>query len=178
MIRRWSLRNFKSFRELGPLRLANVNVLAGANSSGKSSIIQSILLLKQTIQYGSENRPVALNGPLLRLGSFDDVRNSEAVGESLDIGLEFDLSDLELSGTPRVPWARVLRRNISGSDKLFNTISLKLSYTSRDDDIDFAHGLSAGPTALAPRLYTVELKTSTPASDEGQLEFIYVIQKA
>ena len=65
MLKRWSIENLKSFRGRTNIDLAPINVFAGANSSGKSTIIQSILLLKQTLQYAQPNRAIALNGPLL-----------------------------------------------------------------------------------------------------------------
>jgi predicted ATPase len=76
MLKRWSIENFKSFRDKTDVELAPINVFAGANSSGKSTIIQSILLLKQTLQYAPANRAIALNGPILKLGTFEDVKNA------------------------------------------------------------------------------------------------------
>jgi predicted ATPase len=89
MLLRWSIENFKSFLGRTDIDLAPISVFAGANSSGKSTIIQSILLLKQTIQYAPANRPLALNGPLLKLGTFDDVKN--VTSEANYIGISWDL---------------------------------------------------------------------------------------
>jgi hypothetical protein len=137
MIKRWRLKNFKSFRDLPALNLAQINVLAVANSSGKSSIIQSILLLKQTLQYGSENRSIALNGPLLRLGAFEDVRHFDATGESLEIGVEFELAAAELSGPFTHPSTRALRRYHSASDTgAPRHLSLNLSYSARVESLE------------------------------------------
>ena len=41
-----SLRNFKSFEKI-TLELSNLNIFSGANSVGKSTAIQALLLLKQ-----------------------------------------------------------------------------------------------------------------------------------
>jgi Uncharacterized conserved protein len=41
-----SLRNFKSFEKI-TLSLSNLNIFSGANSVGKSTAIQALLLLKQ-----------------------------------------------------------------------------------------------------------------------------------
>ncbi len=90
MLKTWKIGNFKSFRNPPTFDLSSINILAGANSSGKSSLIQSILLLKQTVQYGAENRSIALNGPLLRMGEFQDVRNFEAENENLTISFEIE----------------------------------------------------------------------------------------
>ncbi|SNR64425.1 AAA family ATPase [Puniceibacterium sediminis] len=108
MLRKWSLKNFKSYRDLDKLELSSINVLAGANSSGKSTIIQSILLLKQTLQYGSPDRPVALNGPLLRMGAFSDIRNNASVGEAVGFKFEFDVSEDSNFDESHSTWYRAL----------------------------------------------------------------------
>ncbi|MVA27829.1 DUF3696 domain-containing protein [Agrobacterium vitis] len=103
MIKKWNIKNFKSFRNPPELKFNSINILAGANSSGKSSIIQSILLLKQTIQYGAPDRSLALNGPLLRMGEFSDVRNFDAENETLSIAFDLDVNQ----GTSSAPiWPR------------------------------------------------------------------------
>jgi AAA15 family ATPase/GTPase len=57
-----------------PLEFAPLTIFCGANSSGKSSILQSILLFKQTLQKRTLKSPnMALNGPLVKLGGFSDV---------------------------------------------------------------------------------------------------------
>lgn len=53
------LREFKSWADTGPVSLAPLTLLLGTNSSGKSSLIQSLLLLKQTVD--SADRSVHLN---------------------------------------------------------------------------------------------------------------------
>jgi predicted ATPase len=75
---RWRVRNFKSLRRFDE-ELGGLTLLVGANSAGKSSLIQSILLFKQA-QRARQERPqnFPLNGSLVRLGSFDDVLNSHA----------------------------------------------------------------------------------------------------
>ena len=106
MFRRWSIRNFKSFKNSSALEFAPITLLAGSNSSGKSSLIQSILLLKQTLKYAPPTRPLALNGPILKLGAFNDVKNNDTREHSVGIGWEV-VTDWEgLRTTPCIPWAR------------------------------------------------------------------------
>ncbi|WP_144735001.1 AAA family ATPase [Extensimonas perlucida] len=82
MFTRLRLINFKAWRDTGDLALKPVTMLLGTNSSGKSSLIQSLLLLKQTVQ--SPDRTVHLNlggdevNDLFNFGSFDDVLNQAA----------------------------------------------------------------------------------------------------
>jgi hypothetical protein len=94
MLKRWSIENFKSFAGRTDISLAPITVFAGANSSGKSTIIQSMLLLKQTIQYAPVSRPMALNGPLLKLGNFNDIKNSSSTESHVGVGWEMDTEDL------------------------------------------------------------------------------------
>ncbi len=67
--------NFKAWKDTGVIRLAPLTVFFGTNSSGKTSIHQSLLLLKQTAQspdrqrvlhFGDQQSPV-------ELGNFEDV---------------------------------------------------------------------------------------------------------
>ncbi len=50
MFRKMALQNFKSWKNTNDIRLAPLTMLFGANSSGKSSLLQSILLMKQTVE--------------------------------------------------------------------------------------------------------------------------------
>lgn len=71
------LANFKAWQETGVIALKPVTMLLGANSSGKSSLIQSLLLLKQTAH--SPDRSTHLNlgadeaHDYFNFGSFNDV---------------------------------------------------------------------------------------------------------
>jgi predicted ATPase len=75
MLTQLRIRNFKSWQDTGKIRLAPITVLFGSNSAGKSSIIQFLLMLKQTIESpdrrrvlhpGDEHTPVDL-------GTFHDL---------------------------------------------------------------------------------------------------------
>lgn len=82
MFTKLHLTNFKAWKDTGELELKPVTMLLGTNSSGKSTLIQSLLLLKQTVQ--SPDRTVHLNlggdeiNDLFNFGSFDDVLNQAA----------------------------------------------------------------------------------------------------
>lgn len=51
MIKRLQIKNFKGWKDTGPIRLAPITLFFGANSSGKSSIGQFLMMLKQTVEY-------------------------------------------------------------------------------------------------------------------------------
>lgn len=74
MIRKIELRNFKCF-ELVKLPLAELTLLSGSNASGKSSVLQSLVLLHQTIRENEWSSRLILNGDILKLGTVQDVVN-------------------------------------------------------------------------------------------------------
>lgn len=74
MITQIRLENYKCFKQLS-LELSNLNVLAGINSMGKSSIIQVLLLLRQSFSNNSIKKGLHLNGNYIQLGTGYDVMN-------------------------------------------------------------------------------------------------------
>ena len=56
MITRLRAENFKSWKDTGDLRLGRFTGLFGTNSSGKTSILQVLPLLKQTAEFSDRNR--------------------------------------------------------------------------------------------------------------------------
>ncbi len=81
------LRNFKCFRTLD-LRLAPITLLAGLNGMGKSSVIQSILLLHQSFESGDlAAGRLLLGGDFADLGSGVDVLYEDADEDMIEIGL-------------------------------------------------------------------------------------------
>ncbi len=50
MINKWKLFNFKSVHDETEIELKPLTILAGSNSSGKSTVLQAMLLISQTLQ--------------------------------------------------------------------------------------------------------------------------------
>jgi len=78
MIKNLSVKNFKCFEELS-LEMSNLNVFTGINSMGKSTIIQALLLLRQSFDIGLSSKGLQLNGNIANVGIGKDLlyRNSE-----------------------------------------------------------------------------------------------------
>lgn len=72
MIQHVYLKNFKSHKK-SKVTLGNLTVLSGQNGVGKSSIIQSLLLLRQTHLKGRLNAVLDLNSPLCFIGKTRDA---------------------------------------------------------------------------------------------------------
>ncbi|MDM8549194.1 AAA family ATPase [Desulfobacterales bacterium HSG2] len=86
MIQTWTIQNFKSVSDKTTLSMKPLTIFAGANSSGKSTLIQSILLVAQTLQTTVGSRSVVLNGHILKLGSFDDIVFNHQSDQTVLIG--------------------------------------------------------------------------------------------
>lgn len=89
MIQSLEVRNFKCFESL-KLPLGKLTLLTGLNAAGKSTAIQSILLLAQTLRAKEWGTELWLNGPLLQLGSPGDVISQSA--NSMGIGISSELA--------------------------------------------------------------------------------------
>jgi len=89
----FSLSNFKGFKELESMALKPLTVICGPNNSGKSSIIQSLLLMKQSILGKSTaslevgiQEPLILDGDesaLVHLGDWSDVIYKHKVDQKM-----------------------------------------------------------------------------------------------
>lgn len=103
MIDTISLKHFKAFRELHELPIKPVTILCGTNSCGKSSILQSILLLKQTFDSQNSNQTVLLNGRFAHLGSFDNIVYQKKKSNSVVFDFNMEVQDNVQSPRGRRP---------------------------------------------------------------------------
>ena len=72
------IENFKSYTEKQCIHFSDLSVLLGANSSGKSTALQALLIMKQTIECNSPDEELLLSGKYVALGDFDDVISDPA----------------------------------------------------------------------------------------------------
>ncbi len=101
MLTHLKLENFKIWRSTKPIRLASITLLLGTNSSGKSSLIQSLLLIRQTVKGDDPNLDLNLGNPdaddSVTLGQFKDLLcRHGAASESTtatQVGIEFRWSE-------------------------------------------------------------------------------------
>ena len=86
MLTRWHLNRFKSFTSELDLELRPITVLTGPNSSGKSSVIQSMLLLAQALTENHSENFFLLNGALIASGTAEDIISKNQPEHSFSIG--------------------------------------------------------------------------------------------
>src|SRR5277367_3156024 len=70
-ITRIAVEGFKSIVTRQEIEIRPLTILAGANSSGKSSIMQPLLMLKQTLEASYDPGPLKLDGPNVTFSSSD-----------------------------------------------------------------------------------------------------------
>lgn len=92
MIKKISIKNFKAWKDTGEIELAPITIFCGTNSSGKSSIGQLLLMLKQTME--SDDRAKVLefgeSGSIVNLGTFKDVVFGHDTNTDIEFQITFD----------------------------------------------------------------------------------------
>ncbi|WP_082611087.1 DUF3696 domain-containing protein [Lysobacter sp. Root916] len=88
VITSFRIKNLRAIEDSGVIQLRKINVLVGRNSSGKSTILRLLPLLRQSVEQPTK-------GPLLwygRLVDFGDFKNAARDGDTeRGVSLEFDL---------------------------------------------------------------------------------------
>src|SRR5262249_17173986 len=87
---------FKSISEERSIEVRPLTILAGANSSGKSSMMQPFLLLKQTLEATYDAGPLRLDGPNVKFATAEQLLSRIDRGHSLDtfhVGMRLNTGD-------------------------------------------------------------------------------------
>ena len=91
MITSLRISNLKSFEDSGDLRFSRVNLLTGLNGRGKSTVIQTLLLIAQSYDTEKGIGRISLKGKFIDLGTYDDVLRRGA--EPGEIGIDITTDD-------------------------------------------------------------------------------------
>lgn len=95
MISNIIIQNFKSLKDI-EFKCSNLTLLSGLNGMGKSSVIQALLLLRQSKDMGTlDNNGLKLNGELASIGVGKDALYQFAEKEEIKFGILFKGGDTE-----------------------------------------------------------------------------------
>ncbi len=111
MLRSITLNNFKCFKDQTRFEFDKFNLLTGANGAGKSSVVQPILVMRQSIDRNPSSADVFFNGSCVELGTFRQVTNADTSSTEhmlwkfgfsekdaqIEIGYEFEADPGDLS---------------------------------------------------------------------------------
>ena len=105
--------NFKSWRDTGDIRLAAITGFFGTNSSGKSSILQLLLMLKQTTESNDQQQVLNLGNDktYVDLGTTYDILHPQLDQQlqTLEFSVGWHLDDSDLN--PILPTRIVLHQD-------------------------------------------------------------------
>jgi len=157
-IDRVQIKNFKSLKNID-ISLNNLTLITGVNSSGKSSFIQTLLLLKENEdrltffgQFARENT-LTINGQYIKLGNKKDILYEESYKENIQISLFnktnilidvlFNNQNLKIDKKTNIPFVSdgniCLTCNLFAHDFQYittNRITPKIAYQLSDDMIN------------------------------------------
>lgn len=113
MLTRLRLRNFKSWKDTGDIALRPITAFFGANSSGKTSLLQALLLLKQTSESSDRGRVFHFGNrqTLVDLGDFGTVVHRHDSGTAIEV-------ELDWKTTKRLPVSDSEGKRIEQTDTL------------------------------------------------------------
>lgn len=95
MLKQFRFENFKSWRDTGEIRMAPLTGFFGTNSSGKTSILQFLLMLKQTVESSDRSRILELGednpNAYVNLGSQSDIIHNHQIPGQIIFSLTWKL---------------------------------------------------------------------------------------
>jgi predicted ATPase len=171
MIARWKLFNFKSVGEETPLEFRPLTIFAGPNSSGKSTCIQSILLICQTFRNPIGSRSVVLNGSLARLGQFSDLKTTGSGADQIVIGWELRPISTERNLAPDTFSSLDEESLYDGDDAVLTSVECEVGFDARAD-------VPNDPSQLNPQLFSTILRATFRDSDLVDHPFPFGISRA
>lgn len=111
MIKQISINNYKSFFNETNILFENLNIITGENSSGKSSILETLIILKQ------KNETDFLNGHLKTIGDKKYLINNQNNNKRVTFGYETSNGNIELEFN--LENSRVLEDNTINFDIIY-----------------------------------------------------------
>lgn len=185
MLKQIGIENFKAFADFQNIDLAPITLIYGANSSGKSSIIHSLMVLKQSLLSPNLRGGVYSDKKLLDVGSYSSMVYKHEVNRSISIKLnilnkitskfkysyvdEHDTNSTETQGFSYLNSVCVNENNYNEDEGLFNYI-LKNKLKNEDSFITKEFALEELDDVIFPPY--MELKKNTFNASKEHILFL------
>lgn len=169
MITRLKVSNFKSHKNT-ELILRNLTLLTGINGCGKTSVLQALLLLRQSYKKNRLMQGLDLNNPLVGIGIGDEALSQFAESGEMSFTLDIDgetlafhydvTNALKASFIPAANYSESITEEILKTKSLFN------------NHFQYISALRWGGRSNFPKdTYTVETEGQM-SNEKGQCELI------
>jgi len=157
-----SVSGFKSLRDPQHIDIKPLTIIAGVNSSGKSSIVQPLLLLKQTLEAPYDPGPLLLNGPNVSITRIEQILSCRQGRQAAarDFTVAFSVSDLP---EVRLRFGKAQSGDLRLIDLTFPILgSDAISINERMSQNELVARLPAELREQVARFYSTQEKTSVP----------------
>jgi predicted ATPase len=169
MLTRLQFTNFKSWPKVD-LACGRITGIFGTNSSGKTSLIQFLLMLKQTKNATDPAISLELNGDLVQLGTIKDAIHRHDETKTIDIDASFTL---KTNITLNDPGGRNIKAIANGYDLRIATQVAALPKGPTATRLEYS--LGGMSFKLAPKngdQYKFDLTTIAGVGHQTQFNFI------
>jgi len=192
-----TIKNFKSIRLLNEFDIKPFTVISGVNSSGKSSFIQLLLLLKQTVELNAINKPLSLDGNWYK-ANYEDLIYKKDLNNQLEVSFLFNKADFAFIENPQLTHLYdiydnydcnlTMKYSFEDNQPSINEFSVNFSFLGErpDEFIKFAKGtgeqfytveinkdyFAEGLLTDKPQVTHVEYSSIFPISYEGKKDVI------
>lgn len=178
MIKTLSIQHFKAFDELQQVRLGGLTLLTGINGRGKSSFLQVLLLLSQSLRNSAQHTldNLLLKGDWVDLGSFTEITNVYA---KHDLPIIFDIeTDNDTDYRFRLSYKAgsissmgdLCGMEVNGTE-MFSESSFYGENTSAEKDSTLAAPVISGYTSLTnlQRMYYISADRESAQNEEDNV---------
>lgn len=170
MITELRLKNFKCLKD-DSFPLSKINVFAGRNGIGKSSLLQSLLLIAQSLDDNGLIRKVKINGHFLQLGTYRDIISKDSNDSRINIRLisddssEGDFVELILAEDMEPSYAKIADLRTPQID---SSLDVPSANTSKQDEFNsFEAQASVDVTSALPPLMQLQKVFFVSADRKG-----------
>ncbi|MEO5360944.1 MAG: DUF3696 domain-containing protein [Nitrospirota bacterium] len=161
MITSLHIKNFKSHKDT-ELKLSNINILTGFNGMGKSSAMQSILLLRQSHIKNLLSKGLDLTGDLCRIGTSKDAvfmlaesdeiefefkqKNKDVLKFVFEVGITRNSADTVINPFAKLAYDIGLTKGVPTNTLWSGTSAPLIQWSATNDQVIPTHGLWGLPT--------------------------------
>jgi predicted ATPase len=167
MLTRLRIKNLKGLRDTGDMAIRPLTFFIGPNSAGKSTAIEALLMIRQTVDSRDMKNPLLIDGPYVKLNSYRDLIFRHDTENNLSIELDYvpDYEQLYMS---------LLHHSVKG---ISVSLAASFSYDSKTNQIHAervtfeTHPPDDRPTTTFRLLYIEKMKVQMALSEGKRYTF-------